>query len=78
MTRKRTYLRGETRRYRRDAELDAERLVAHVEAGRRPDFVAQDRWMIESGWPGGGSSAPLRPTGVVRCVRLVVQREVSS
>src|SRR4051794_259682 len=31
------YMRGETRRHRRDAEADAERLVSHVEADRRPD-----------------------------------------
>ena len=42
--------RVETRRYRRDAEADAERLVARVEADQRPDQnatvgVLLDRWM---------------------------------
>jgi|SRR5882757_10839575 len=46
---KQTYLGGETRRYRRDAEADAERLVARVEADQRPDQnatvgVLLDRW----------------------------------
>lgn len=49
ITGKQTYLRGETRRHRRDAETDAERLVANVEAERRPDQHATvahllDRW----------------------------------
>jgi len=49
ITGKQTYLRGETRRHRRDAEADAERLVANVEAERRPDQHATvahllDRW----------------------------------
>lgn len=42
--------RVETRRYRHDAEADAERLVARVEADQRPDQNATvgmllDRWM---------------------------------
>ena len=50
VTGKQTYLRGETRRHRRDAELDAERLVAAVEAERHPDQHATvahllDRWV---------------------------------
>jgi integrase len=50
ITGKQTYLRGETRRNRRDAEADAERLLANVEGGRRPDqhatlSVLLDRWM---------------------------------
>lgn len=50
ITGKQTYLRGETRRDRRDAEADAERLLAGVEADRRPDQhatvgVLLDRWM---------------------------------
>jgi integrase len=50
ITGKQTYLRGETRRYQRDAEADAERLVARVEADQRPDQnatvgVLLDRWM---------------------------------
>jgi integrase len=50
ITGRQTYLRGETRRYRREAEADAERLLAHVEADRRPDQhatvgVLLDRWM---------------------------------
>ncbi len=50
ITGKQTYLRGETRRHRRDAELDAERLVAAVEAERQPDQHATvahllDRWV---------------------------------
>jgi len=49
ITGKQTYLRGETRRHRRDAEADAERLVAAVEAERHPDQHATvghllDRW----------------------------------
>src|SRR5690242_19916311 len=36
ITGKQTYLCGETRRHRRDAEADAERLVAAVEAERAP------------------------------------------
>ena len=48
-TGKQTYLRGETRRHRRDAEADAERLLAQVEADRLPDHhatvgVLLDRW----------------------------------
>src|SRR6185312_13768811 len=50
ITGKQIYPRGETRRYRRDAELDAERLVAAVEAERQPDQHATvahllDRWV---------------------------------
>jgi integrase len=50
ITGKQTYLRGETRRHRRDAEADAERLLAYVEADRHPDrhatvAVLLDRWM---------------------------------
>jgi integrase len=50
ITGKQVYLRGETRRDRRDAEADAERLLANVEADRRPDQHATvglllDRWM---------------------------------
>ncbi len=50
ITGKQTYLRGETRRHRRDAEADAERLVAAVEAERQPDQHATvahllDRWV---------------------------------
>ncbi|MCU1626277.1 MAG: regulatory protein GntR [Pseudonocardia sp.] len=50
ITGRQTYLRGETRRYRREAETDAERLVARVEADQRPDQNATvgmllDRWM---------------------------------
>jgi integrase len=50
ITGKQVYVRGETRRHRRDAEVDAERLIAAVEADRRPDNHATvgmllDRWM---------------------------------
>jgi len=50
ITGKQTYLRGETRCHRRDAEVDAERLLAYVEADRLPDThatlaVLLDRWM---------------------------------
>jgi hypothetical protein len=50
ITGKQTYHRGETRRNRRDAEADAERLVAGVGADRRPDLhttvgTLLDRWM---------------------------------
>ena len=49
ITGRQNYLRGETRRRRRDAEADVERLLAHVEADRRPDQhatvgVLLDRW----------------------------------
>ncbi len=49
ITGRQNYLRGETRRLRRDAEADVERLLAHVEADRRPDQhatvgVLLDRW----------------------------------
>jgi integrase len=49
ITGRQNYLRGETRRVRRDAEADIERLLAHVEADRRPDQHATvgmllDRW----------------------------------
>jgi hypothetical protein len=43
ITGRQNYLRGETRRLRRDAEADVERLLAHVEADRRPD---------QGGWRG--------------------------
>ncbi len=47
---KQTYLRGESRKHRRDAEADAERLVANVEAERSPGQHATvahllDRWV---------------------------------
>ncbi|HTK63775.1 MAG TPA: tyrosine-type recombinase/integrase [Pseudonocardia sp.] len=50
ITGKQLYVRGETRRDRREAEADAERLVADVEADRRPDQHATvsmllDRWV---------------------------------
>ena len=50
ITGKQTYLRGESRKHRRDAEADAERLVANVEAERQPDQHATvahllDRWV---------------------------------
>lgn len=50
ITGKQVYLRGETRRDRRDAEADAERLLANVDADRQPDQHATvgillDRWM---------------------------------
>src|SRR4051794_8429403 len=50
ITGKQTYLPGETRGHRRDAETDAERLLAYVEADRHPDRHATvalllDRWM---------------------------------
>jgi integrase len=50
ITGKQNYLRGETRRDRRAAEADAERLLANVDADRRPDQhatvgVLLDRWM---------------------------------
>src|SRR5581483_9359773 len=50
ITGKQVYVRGETRRDRREAEADAERLVADVEADRRPDQHATvsmllDRWI---------------------------------
>jgi hypothetical protein len=49
ITGRQNYLRGETRRDRRDAEADIERLLANVEADRRPDQhatvgVLLDRW----------------------------------
>jgi integrase len=50
ITHKQTYLRGEVRQHRRDAELDCERLLAHVDADRLPHTNATpamllDRWM---------------------------------
>jgi hypothetical protein len=50
ITGKQTYLCGETRRHRRDAEADAKGLVAAVEAERHPDQHATvahllDRWV---------------------------------
>jgi hypothetical protein len=50
ITRKQTYLRGETRKHRRDAERDVERLLAHAEADHAPDHSATlavllDRWL---------------------------------
>src|SRR3954447_3919135 len=49
ITGRQNYVRGETRRLRREAEADAERLLAHVEADQRPDRHATvglllDRW----------------------------------
>lgn len=49
ITGKQVYLRGEARRHRRDAEADAERLAARVDADQRPDQhatvgVLLDRW----------------------------------
>jgi len=49
ITGRKTYLRGETRRVRRDAEADRDRLLAQVEADQHPDqhatvSVLLDRW----------------------------------
>ncbi len=49
ITGRQNYLRGETRRLRRDAEADADRLLAQVGADKRPDQHATvglllDRW----------------------------------
>jgi hypothetical protein len=78
ITGRQTYLREETRCHRRDAEADAERLVAHVEADRRPDQhatvgVLLDRWMdvvdhelglVRAGAAGSGLLAEPRPAAV--------------
>ena len=50
ITGRKKYLRGETRRVRRDAEADRDRLLAQVEADQHPDEhatlgVLLDRWM---------------------------------
>jgi integrase len=50
ITGRKIYLRGETRRVRRDAEADRDRLLAQVEADQHPDqhatvSVLLDRWM---------------------------------
>jgi hypothetical protein len=49
ITGRKKYLRGETRRVRRDAEADRDRLLAQVEADQHPDQhatigVLLDRW----------------------------------
>jgi integrase len=49
ITGRKTYLRGETRRVRRDAEADRDRLLAQVEADQHPDqhatvSVLLDQW----------------------------------
>src|SRR5689334_3701399 len=46
ITGKQTYLCGETRRHRRDAEADAERLVAAVEAERAPRAAQTAPWQV--------------------------------
>ena len=47
ITGRQNYLQGETRRTRRDAEADVERLLAHVEADRRPGPARDRRGLLD-------------------------------